>query len=93
LVTSRDIGRVLLAGGALSTDGVPFTVRCGRDTMTQSDIDAGRLVAEFELLAAQPIQRIVVVLALRDAPSLMALRAAWEDIVAEALCCTLQAAR
>jgi Bacteriophage tail sheath protein len=44
-----------------------FVVRCGRDTMTQSDIDAGRLVAEIELVPAQPIVRILVVLALRDA--------------------------
>ncbi|HEU4621374.1 MAG TPA: hypothetical protein VFS42_04045 [Burkholderiaceae bacterium] len=72
----NDLGRVLLAAGALSTDGVPFSVRCGRDTMTQNDLDAGRLIAEIELLAAQPIQRIVVVLALRDAVSTYALRAA-----------------
>jgi hypothetical protein len=62
-----DLMRVLLAAGALSTDGVPFSVRCGRDTMRQNDLDAGRLIAEIELLPAQPIQRIVVVLNLRDA--------------------------
>src|SRR5262245_49858651 len=72
----EDLGRVLLAAGALSTDGVSFTVRCGRDTMTQADVDAGRLIAEVELLAAQPIQRIVVVLALRDAQPAAMLRAA-----------------
>ncbi|WP_157270192.1 hypothetical protein [Azohydromonas aeria] len=62
-----DLMRVLLAGGALSTDGTPFTVRCGRDTMTANDLDAGRVIAHVEILPAQPIQRIVVVLNLRDA--------------------------
>jgi len=62
-----DLMRVLLTAGALSTDGVPFSVRCGRDTMRQNDIDAGRLIAQIEILPAQPIQRIVVVLNLRDA--------------------------
>lgn len=62
-----DLMRALLAGGALSSDGVPFTVRCGRDTMQQSDLDAGRLIAQIEFQSAQPIQRIVVVLKLRDA--------------------------
>lgn len=62
-----DLMRVLLAAGALSTDGVPFAVRCGRTTMRQNDLDAGRLIAEIDLLPAQPIQRIVVVLNLRDA--------------------------
>jgi hypothetical protein len=72
----NDLGRVLLAAGALSTDGIPFAARCGRETMTQADLDAGRLIAEIELLAAQPIQRIVVVLALRDALPRAELRAA-----------------
>lgn len=62
-----DLMRVLLTAGALSTDGVPFVVRCGRDTMQQNDIDAGRLIAQIEIQPAQPIQRIVVVLNLRDA--------------------------
>ena len=62
-----DLMRVLLTAGALSSDGVPFVVRCGRDTMRQNDIDAGRLIAQIELRPAQPIERIVVVLNLRDA--------------------------
>ncbi len=62
-----DLMRDLLAGGALSTDGIPFTVRCGRDTMQQNDLDAGRVIAQIELQPAQPIVRIVVVLNLRDA--------------------------
>ncbi|MDC6171041.1 phage tail sheath C-terminal domain-containing protein, partial [Paucibacter sp. XJ19-41] len=62
-----DLMRALLSAGALSSDGQAFAVRCGRDTMRQSDIDAGRLLAEIEIQPAQPIQRIVVVLNLRDA--------------------------
>lgn len=62
-----DLMRDLLAGGALSTDGTPFTVRCGRDTMRQNDLDAGRVIAQIEFQPAQPIVRIVVVLNLRDA--------------------------
>lgn len=64
-----DLGRVLIAAGALSSDAGTraFVVRCGRETMTQNDIDAGRLIAEVELVPAQPITRIVVVLAMRGA--------------------------
>jgi hypothetical protein len=62
-----DLMRTLLAAGALSTDGTPYRVRCGRDTMQQNDIDAGRLIVQIELQPAQPVQRIVVVLNLRDA--------------------------
>ena len=62
-----DLMRALLTAGALSSDGVPYTVKCGRDTMRQNDIDAGRLIAQIEIQPAQPIQRIVVVLNLRDA--------------------------
>jgi len=51
-------------------------VRCGRDTMTQADLDAGRLIAEIELAPAQPVLRIVVVLALRDTQPLASVRAA-----------------
>ena len=68
-----DLLRALLAAGALSSDGVPFAVRCGRDTMRQNDLDAGRLIAHIEIQPAQPIQRIVVVLNLRDAST----AAAW----------------
>lgn len=62
-----DLMRALLTAGALSSDGIPFVVKCGRDTMRQNDIDAGRLIAQVEIQPAQPIQRIVVVLNLRDA--------------------------
>lgn len=62
------LGRALAGVGALAIEpGVAsFVVRCGRDTMTQSDLDAGRVIAEIELLPARPLERIVVRLALRD---------------------------
>ncbi|HSW14439.1 MAG TPA: hypothetical protein VLI06_16450 [Solimonas sp.] len=62
------LGRALAGAGALAVEpGVAsFIARCGRDTMTQNDIDAGRLIAEIELLPARPLERIVVRLALRD---------------------------
>jgi len=63
----NDLMRSLLNAGALSTDGTPYSVRCGRDTMQQRDIDDGRLIVQIELQPAQPVQRIVVVLNLRDA--------------------------
>lgn len=72
-----DLGRLLLAAGALSSDAAAaFVVRCGRDTMTQADMDAGRLIAEIEMVPAQPVTRIVVSLALRDAQTLTSVRRA-----------------
>jgi uncharacterized protein len=41
-----------------------FSVRCDHTTMTQTDIDSGRLVATISFTAAQPIQFITVQLAL-----------------------------
>lgn len=65
----NDLGRLLIAVGAVSSDAGKnaFLARCGRTTMTQNDIDAGRTLVEIELVPAQPIVRIVVVLDLRDA--------------------------
>lgn len=63
----NDLMRALLSAGALSSDGTPFDVRCGRETMQQQDIDSGRLIVRIELQPAQPVQRIVVVLNLREA--------------------------
>jgi phage tail sheath protein FI len=53
----------LLGGSAREA----FEVRCDRSTMTQADIDAGRLIARIIFTAAQPIVRITVVLAMDDA--------------------------
>lgn len=41
-----------------------FEVQCDRTTMTQADIDAGRLIARVGVTAAQPVQRITITLAL-----------------------------
>jgi phage tail sheath protein FI len=44
-----------------------FSVRCDRSTMTQNDLDNGRLVTEITVLPAHSIERITVVLALTAA--------------------------
>ena len=44
--------------GVAPEDG--FDVRCDRSTMSQADIDSGRLVAEIVLNPAVPIERIRV---------------------------------
>ncbi len=49
-----------------------FTVRCDRGTMTQSDIDAGRVICEIGFAPAFPVDRIIVSLALLDAPQKLA---------------------
>jgi uncharacterized protein len=58
----------LLAAGALrgAGEGDAFSVRCGRETMTQADLDAGRVVARVTLQPAAPVEEIVVVLALDE---------------------------
>jgi phage tail sheath protein FI len=59
----------LWAAGALSgaTAADAYTVRCDTSSMTQADIDAGRVIATIAFTAAQPIQRITVTLALSQA--------------------------
>ncbi|AOF84575.1 phage tail sheath family protein [Hydrogenophaga sp. RAC07] len=57
--------RVGALAGATPTDA--FSVRCDRSTMTQNDIDNGRLVTEITVLPAHSIERITVVLALAAA--------------------------
>jgi uncharacterized protein len=47
-----------------------FRVRCDRTTMTQSDIDAGRLIAHVVFDASAPIEQIRVILSLDDAGQL-----------------------
>ncbi len=44
-----------------------FSVRCDRSTMTQADLDAGRLIVEISLRPAASIERITVVLNLGNA--------------------------
>jgi hypothetical protein len=50
-----------------ATAAEAFSVRCGRSTMTQADLDAGRLVVEIALRPAAAIERITVVLDLGNA--------------------------
>jgi phage tail sheath protein FI len=49
-----------------------FEVRCDRGTMTQNDIDAGRLVVVIQVRPAMAIERITVVLKLAHAASVEA---------------------
>ena len=48
-----------------------FEVRCDRSTMTQNDLDAGRLVASITVLPVAAVERITVVLALSAAGQLV----------------------
>jgi hypothetical protein len=50
--------------GASAAEG--FNVRCDRSTMTQSDLDAGRLIVEISVRPAVSIERITVVLNLAN---------------------------
>jgi len=60
----RDVLREFWRAGALRGDSEAeaFSVRCDRSTMTQDDLDAGRLVVIVEVATAVSIQRINVVL-------------------------------
>jgi phage tail sheath protein FI len=53
-----------------------FTVSCDAGTMTQADIDNGRVIATLSFLPAQPIERVTVVLQLIEAASEAAREAA-----------------
>lgn len=60
-----------LAGrGALTTIGnePAFAIRCDRTTMTQNDIDNGRVVMTVAFTAAFPVERILVTLNLVEPP-------------------------
>ena len=63
-----DLMTGLWAEGALSgvsaTDA--FEVRCDRSTMTQADLDSGRVIVRVSFTASMPIVRFVVVFALND---------------------------
>lgn len=50
--------------GAFSSDA--FEVRCDRSTMTQADLDAGRVIARVQFNAANPIERITVAFAMDE---------------------------
>lgn len=53
-----------------------FSVRCDRTTMTQNDLDAGRLIVEIQVWPALSIERIRVVLSLGEAAGVSSLREA-----------------
>ncbi|MCB9741721.1 MAG: phage tail sheath family protein [Alphaproteobacteria bacterium] len=53
----------LAVEGALGGKGAPYQVRCDRRTMSQADLDAGRLVCEVVLQPTPAIERIIVTLA------------------------------
>lgn len=57
-----------LQAGALRGDTVDdaFQVRCDRTTMTQADLDNGRVIVQVQFTAALPIEQITVVLALNE---------------------------
>lgn len=67
--TMRELMLGLLRAGALrgATPAEAFDVRCDRSTMSQADIDNGRVIARIQFDAALPIERITVVLELGDA--------------------------
>ena len=60
------------AAGGLSGRTAPegFSVRCDRSTMTQADIDEGRLIAAVSFSPALPIERIAVTLPLGRAAAM-----------------------
>ena len=64
--TLRELMKRLWQGGALdgATIQDAFSVRCDQSTMTQNDIDNGRLVALVTFNAASTIELIRVTMAL-----------------------------
>jgi hypothetical protein len=50
--------------GAFSSEA--FEVRCDRSTMTQADLDAGRVIARVQFNAANPIEQITVAFAMDE---------------------------
>ena len=56
-------GEGALAGASSSE---AFEVRCDRSTMTQADLDAGRVIARVTFNAASPIEQITVVFAMDE---------------------------
>jgi hypothetical protein len=58
----------LFQAGALrgATPNAAFSVRCDRSTMSQQDLDAGRIIVQIILNPAAPIEEIRVALALES---------------------------
>lgn len=76
----------LLADGALSgeSEADAFQVRCDRSTMSQNDIDNGRVVAEIRFQAAAPIEQITIVMALDEGGQVSLIAARVPEQVKEA---------
>lgn len=64
--------------GALDgrTSEQAYEVRCDESSMTQADIDSGRVICRIAFTAAYPIQHIIVSLLLLEAPETAAARKA-----------------
>ena len=62
------VGLALYRNGALRGDNPTqaFNVRCDRSTMSQRDIDGGRLIAEVSYRPVAPLELIRVSLALSE---------------------------
>jgi uncharacterized protein len=58
----------LLQAGALhgTSPAEAFEVRCDRSTMTQSDLDNGRIIVQVRFQAAAPVERITVVMSMDE---------------------------
>jgi phage tail sheath protein FI len=58
----------LWADGALAGEfaAEAFEVRCDRSTITQSDLDAGRVICRVSFKAASPIVHVTVILAMDE---------------------------
>ena len=58
----------LWADGALAGESAAdaFEVRCDRSTMTQADLDQGRVICRVTFTAASPIVHITVVFAMDE---------------------------
>ncbi|MEM9152061.1 MAG: hypothetical protein AAGB19_16625, partial [Cyanobacteria bacterium P01_F01_bin.3] len=67
----RGLMNQLYVAGALrgASAEEAFEVRCDRTTMTQTDIDNGRLIARIDFVAALPIERISVTLTVSELTS------------------------
>lgn len=61
-MTMTTLLRQLYSAGALrgASEAEAFTVRCGPSTMSQADIDAGRVIAEIAVLPAASLERIEI---------------------------------
>ena len=59
-----------------STPAECYTVTCDRSSMTQADLDAGRIIARVSFSPAYPVERITVSLALVEPPAFIKRRAA-----------------